>query len=172
MWVVGDSYLARARRQLGDVLDGAGPVQWRVKGGWRWHHFKPALFQLLETSSTQPRFLLLHLGTNDLGMVSGRQLYDSIVEDLLYARLRLPHTRIVWSWMLPRCTWRHARDIKRVEIARKKLNRRLANFLLSVDGMVIRHDDISLNSKHYMQDGVHLNPVGLSVFLQDFKPFF
>ncbi|XP_046554244.1 uncharacterized protein LOC124263639 [Haliotis rubra] len=169
VWVVGDSYLARARPALADTLGSMGPVEWRVKGGWKWRHYRPAIDDLIANSARQPRILVLHLGSNDLGVTTGRELFEQIMEQLLYTRLRLPHTRLLWSNMLPRCCWRYARDIKCVELGRKKLNRRVANLMRTIDGEVIRNDFIYPGVDHYISDGVHLTPVGLHIFCDDIR---
>ncbi len=166
-WVIGDSHLVRARIPLSHAIVREGPIAWRVKGGSRWPMYREALDDLLTTALVHPRWMIVHLGGNDLGQSTTRMLYDDIHRDLIYTHLRLPDTIIVWSWMLPRVNWRKVDNIPKLETGRKTLNRRLANRVRELGGQVARHDTIDHKPQAFLRDGVHLTPEAQDRFVTD-----
>ncbi|XP_067651601.1 uncharacterized protein [Haliotis asinina] len=170
-WVIGDSYMARAKGSLEQRLQCLGRTRWQVRGGRRWSHFRASLNSLLASASnTSPKWLVIHLGSNDLSQTSARSIYEDIMCDLLYAKLRMPDTRLVWSFMLPRVAWPAAMDIKKLELSRKKLNRRLSNRIYELHGISVRHDQfdpVKCGPEHYLADGVHLSTTAMDIFVHN-----
>lgn len=70
------------------------------------------------------KYLLIHLSSNDLGMIKCLMLYVDIYEDLLHTRLVLPNTNLIWTWILPRRNWHRERNLK--NCPEKKHTRTLA----------------------------------------------
>lgn len=63
-------------------------------------------------------------------------------------------------------TWQEARDAVAVERARRTLNARMARFIQSREGVVVRHRQLEGDNPRLMcPDGVHLNDIGLDIFI-------
>ncbi len=169
VWLIGSSYLARARCHVQDeslgVSDGC---LWLTRSGMRWAELAPLVEAQVRQTNKAPRALILHLGSNDLGQSTTCGLYHDMFTSLLRIRLLLPTTTIIWSDMLARLYWRTATCPIRLEVARNKLNRRIGNRVAELCGVRVEH---TLIVKHdtdlYAWDGVHLSRKGMDIFLQD-----
>jgi hypothetical protein len=60
--------------------------------------------------SPPPSFIIIQLGSNDLGLTKSWQLFTDIECGLLRFRTLLPDVRIIWSDMLQRRYWHNATD--------------------------------------------------------------
>lgn len=132
----------------------------------------PALLHLLFTEYRGPRphVLVIHLGGNDLGLVSGRALVLQVLADLQVIRQRWPGTRIIWSAIVPRFEWRHAWDPRAMHKARRNANREIGRALQRGLGLYLPHPDIGLGYPElYRTDGVHLSEAGLDRFLHNIQ---
>ena len=89
--------------------------------------------------SPPPSFIIIQLGSNDLGLTKSWQLFTDIECDLLRLRALLPDIRIIWSDILQRRHWHNATDGKAMERARKRVNLLVRNLVLSFGGCVIRY---------------------------------
>lgn len=77
-----------------------------------------------------------------------------------------PEIVVVSSEMVPRVVWQEARDAGAVERAHRTVNARMARFIQSRDGVVVRHRQLEGDNRMLMRrDGVHLNDIGLDIFL-------
>lgn len=73
---------------------------------------------------------------------------------------------IVWSEIIPRVTWQGARDAGAMERVRRTFNSRMSRFIRSRAGEVVRHRQLKGDNRGLMRpDGVHLNNIGLDIFL-------
>lgn len=50
--------------------------------------------------------LVIHLGSNDLGLMKGKTLVIQAHEDLHWIKKQWPVVLIIWSAMLPKMVWR------------------------------------------------------------------
>lgn len=90
--------------------------------------------------------------------------------DIDRAMSYFPQVILVWSEMVPRVIWQGARDAEAVERARRTVNSRMARFIRSRSGVVVRHRLLEGDNRRYMRrDGVHLNEVGLDIFLDGIR---
>ncbi|XP_018428673.1 PREDICTED: P2Y purinoceptor 4-like [Nanorana parkeri] len=69
-----------------------------------------------------PDILVLHVGGNDLGVRSMRELIRDVKFDFLGLRRAFPQMVIVWSDIVSRQTWRLARSVAKLNKARIKFN--------------------------------------------------
>lgn len=170
--MMGHSYMCWARRraavrrtgvQLGFPED-LVTLKWFGVSGLRWDGILPMLFNSVR-AGRRPDILVIHAGGNDLGAVPQKQLVARMKQDLDAVRLRFPDIVLVWSEIIPRLVWRHARDVVAIERCRKKVNKLVSPFVRKCGGVVVRHR--SLEEKlagYYIRDGVHLSEVGLDLF--------
>lgn len=118
-----------------------------------------------------PHILVLHVGGNDLGLISKLDITRDIKFDFLRLRMAFPGMLIVWLDMIARTTWRLARSVERVNKARKKVNRDVSRFVVKNGGLAIRHLELEVDTWRYLRgDGVHLHAVGIDMWtlgLQD-----
>lgn len=103
-----------------------------------------------------PVILVLHAGGKDLCLM---RLPDRIMG-------YFQQVILVWSKIVPRVTWQGAWDAGAVEPARRTLNARMARFVRSRAGVVVRHRQLEGDNRRFMHlDGVHLNKISLDIFL-------
>ncbi len=134
-----------------------------------WKSLNPTVEEKLK-SSPPPSFLLLHLGSNDLGTVSVKELIEDMKCDLLRLKLLLPNTKIVWNDILMRRYWHQAQNGKKLELARKRLNLELRNSVSKEGGYIIRHPNIRASEKGlYRFDGTHLSDTGNDIYLNNIQ---
>jgi hypothetical protein len=62
-----------------------------------------------------PKFVVIQLGSNDLGTVKGWQLAENIICDILRIHALMPNTLIVWSDILQRRYWHNANNGKSID---------------------------------------------------------
>ncbi|XP_049329216.1 uncharacterized protein LOC111191939 [Astyanax mexicanus] len=171
VWIIGDSYVRRgeeiARSSLGGDLGVQAEISWFGWGGLRWRGLVPFFNQSLQ-GRTAPDVLVIHCGGNDLGGMSAVHLSAEMKLDLLDLHRRFPHIKIMLSDITPRRQWRSTMHPKRIDAARKWVNREMADFVLGVEGGVIHHPDIMFhNPGLFLRDQVHLSPSGNQLFLND-----
>ena len=115
-----------------------------------------------------PQVLGLHLGGNDMGLLTGKALIMQAKADFERIWELWPSTWIVWSDMLPRRTWREGWFPQGLNRAVKKVNREIRLALMYRRGWVINHPEIFIHRADlYRPDGVHLSDVGNDIFLHD-----
>ena len=56
-------------------------------------------------SNPAPNILVIQLGSNDIGILKGKELIELIRLDVLRLRTLLPNAILVWSEILPRRYW-------------------------------------------------------------------
>ena len=140
------------------------PLRLLGKGGLSIGNVRKLLDPYL--GSHQPAFLVLQVGGNDIGLLDLVKWRLSLEELILYLRARLPHTKIVWSDMLPRLSWRYCASQQGGENSRKKNQREARRIVFREGGTVIRHPNITLDD---LYDGVHLNVEGMKKFIANFE---
>uniref|UniRef100_A0ACB8F3J5 Uncharacterized protein n=1 Tax=Sphaerodactylus townsendi TaxID=933632 RepID=A0ACB8F3J5_9SAUR len=149
VWLVGHSIVYWAGRyakksgwgqHLG--LDTSLDIHWLARRGMLW----PSLLLWLRNSVLQYGFLdaiVLQLGENDIPASKGVALQNSMRDDLKLLRCKMPKTKLFWSCLLERRTWRNAVAPARVNKVRSKVCRSAARLVLSMGGDVIPHVDLS-----------------------------
>lgn len=117
-----------------------------------------------------PDVLLIHAGGNDLGARTTRELLRDVKLDCLRLWASHPGIILVWSDIVPRLKWRHARSLAGINRARVKLNRSIGQFIARNGGLVIRHRELEEVDPALMHtDGVHLNPIGIDMWTMGIK---
>lgn len=75
-----------------------------------------------DTRDRPPDILVLHVGRNDLGVRSIRELIIDVKFDFLWLRTAFPDMLVLWSDIVARTTWHLARSVARLNKARIKVN--------------------------------------------------
>jgi hypothetical protein len=141
-----------------------GFISWFEKRDMRWGEFNKFI-DLTLRNSPPPSFIIIQLGTNDLGLTKRWQLFTDTECDLLRLPALLPDVRITWSDILQRRYWHNATDGKAMERARKRVTLLVRNLVLSFGGCVIRHCNIRVREIDlFRYDGTHLSNLGIDIF--------
>ena len=88
----------------------------------RLHQLERKIAHLL-TFEDPPELLVIHCGGNDIGFVKSIILRNNVEKTLKNLQMLLPCTKIVWSQILPRLSWRPAIGEKILNKVRMRLNR-------------------------------------------------
>ncbi|XP_063286228.1 uncharacterized protein LOC134571662 [Pelobates fuscus] len=168
VWLVGSSYIHWAQKRAtvahyGEQLNFPRPLLqlcWFGFQGVSWRELSSEIFRLLG-SRQLPDFLLIHAGGNDLGKVPQKELVKCMKRDLDRMMGLAPSVVIIWSEMVPRLRWRHARDPVAVTRCRGKINKMLSIFVRRIGGVVVRHCTLeTMLPAYFRHDGVHLSDIG------------
>lgn len=118
-----------------------------------------------------PAMIVIHLGSNDIGLRPCSDIIDDIKTDTLRFKLLFPNTRVIWSELLMRRYWHSAtKSGTRLEKVRKRINTAIKNFYLTEGLAEIRHPNIRASEIDlYRFDGVHLTDLGNDVLLNNFE---
>ena len=142
-------------------------THWHGRRGMRWSQLSEAC-ETMAKADKHPRWLIIHLGGNDLASIPLKHLIELIQKDMKAYSKVFPETCLVWSDILPRATYRGARSNAKVEKSRKCLNNAMKLFMPLVAGRSIQHGNIKWNACHlYRNDGVHMNNEGNDVLLKN-----
>lgn len=142
----------------------------------QWQQLDPLVMDLLRKYPA-PRFMVIHLGSNDLVTpgLTGKKLVEEIKCSFLRYNALIPQTTLVWSSILPRLYW-HGVPGKlggKINKKRVKVNKRILKFVLDLGGLVINHHNISArNVCLFRFDGTHLSDMGNDIFLNNIRAAF
>ncbi|XP_041439951.1 uncharacterized protein LOC121400603 [Xenopus laevis] len=171
VWLVGHSYIRRAKQRVsvrpgGDTLGFRGvQFQWRGVGGLRWLQVLPEVVAISRITPP-PVVLVIHAGGNDLGQMRIAELLSLLRSDIARFKAFFSEMILVWSEIVPRLSWRGARDPDAIERARRLLNARISRFVRDRGGVVVRHRQLEgIDQGLMLRDGVHLNDIGMDIFL-------
>ena len=79
------------------------------RSGGKWRNLR----QLIQSfNGKKPKFIIIHLGGNDIGTLPIGTLIHNIKTDLTSLSRQYDSTRLVWSDILPRRYWSEARGKK------------------------------------------------------------
>jgi lysophospholipase L1-like esterase len=171
IWLIGSSiirhgFLAACKREDGPMLGLKNAEFWWQ--GYIGLGLKDIRMKLATLGKTRdpPNYILLHCGGNDIGKLKLFSIRQEITFVLRYIQTNYPHTKIIWSGILPRLYWKYSSNFVAMEKARKRLNSFGAKQTLALGGHYILHPDIVVNCKSlFKDDGVHLSQLGNDLFL-------
>ena len=143
-------------------------ILWIGRRGMSFHNLKETLYSEL-ASKAAPKYIVIHVGGNDLRSTDIKEFKKLIDRDISELANFLPDTVLIWSDILPRISWGKDVDLaetKRIEIKRKRLNRRCRECVISWGGKYIIHRDITpFEPTLFYVDGIHLSDRGNDIFL-------
>ncbi|CAG2231890.1 unnamed protein product [Mytilus edulis] len=177
IWLIGSSIVYWANKEassrpgglhLGLQNTGAHMV-WIGQRGMKWGDLNRVFEQRL-LNRPLPSFLVIQLGSNDLGISTSEKLFSDIECDLLRLHALYPALKIIWSDILMRRYWHNANCGQAIERARKRVNLRVKNLVLSIGGCAIRHSNIrAKESNLFRYDGTHLSKIGNDIYLNNLQ---
>ena len=142
-------------------------MSWLGLGGGRIVNFMDRMQRYLSGRST-PNTLVVHIGSNDIFVMTKKELCEAVDELLRGLRRLLPRCRLVWSHMLPRLYWYGEEHTRAGERVRKDVNRQAFKTCKSMrgDNRVIFHHDITGrdHTLYRRKDGIHLSKKGNIIF--------
>lgn len=112
-----------------------------------------------------PRALLLHVGGNDLGNYSTKELIKHLKFAIYVVNRMLPTTSFIFSTILPPRSWRYSSNCIAMENARKRVNRAIRTFFQYNCAYVVTHPDLEDCHTSLFKDGVHLSFLGNDIFI-------
>ena len=173
IWIIGSSLVANAathvvKRPTGKNLgfEKMGiQVIWVGMPGMRWNSMVSLVHAMVNAFGI-PRALLLHVGANDIGAWSTRDLIYHMTFALFIIQRMVPGCALIYSSMLPRTSWRYSFNCGAMERSRKRVNRGLRTYLLNNGGYVLKHTDLDDGHKAlFASDGIHLSFLGNDIFI-------
>lgn len=171
IWFLGHSYVfwaaqAAEGRPGGRTLGFRNvTANWRGIRGMRWPEVLTEAVQISRLNQP-PVVLVIHAGGNDICSIRVPELLTLMRVDVDRILSSFSEAVLVWSEMIPRVAWQGARNAEAVERARRTVNARMARFVRSRSGVVIRHRDLEGDNRRFMlPDGAHLNERGTEIFL-------
>lgn len=171
VWLLGHSYIYWAAQRAEYRPGGRNlgfhnvDVSWRGIRGLRWSQVLSAAVSISQ-SVRGPVILVIHAGGNDVGVLRMDEMLTLMRADFERIPGFFQHLVIVWSEIIPRVTWQGARDSAALERVRRTVNSRVSRFVRARAGVVIRHRQLEGDNRRLMiADGVHLNNIGLDIFL-------
>lgn len=168
--IVGSSLISRLAKFVRDerrVWQLPIPVELFGKPGLRLSELRTLLDVWIR--DVTPVVLVVHAGANDIGALNTLEWFRELEVVVLYLRARWPATRLVWSDMLPRTSWRFCTSRTGAENSRRRSQRRARYLFFQEGGAVIRHPSIRGTPTHLATDGVHLNRAGQINFLRSLE---
>ena len=150
---------------LGDNIN----LLWSDHRGLRWPSLLDKVASCVHRHGA-PSLLLIQLGENDLPQTTGRNLLQSISNDITTLRHRLPGTHLSWSCLLECIRWRGATSTEKVDLARRKVCKGACRITLSLGGSTVSHPEITHRIPAlYRDDRVHLSEWGMDMWLHDIR---
>jgi lysophospholipase L1-like esterase len=167
-WIIGDSIINWAgENQM--QLQGGGRVIWNGIGGARIAGVCNRLNRCLKNQMPCPSSIILHLGTNDIFAAPIHIIRQRIEQNLLAIRNLFPLTRIIWSLILPRFSYRGEARKGAGNACARNINMHAIRFGKSMSNVhVISHTNL-FSKDLFKKDGVHLKPEGLTRFRLHFE---
>ena len=132
------------------------PVRFISVGGLSILELEALMRQHLSPSGSG--YLILQVGGNDVGKLSGLAWRQELETAILFARARFPNYTIIWSDMFQRNNWRHCANVWVGVNKRQRLQRYARRIVTNEGGRVFKHP-LGMH-KLLKGDGVHLSPVG------------
>jgi hypothetical protein len=139
-------------------------VYWEHQSGMRLCHFIETI-HYMNDRYPKPDLLIIHCGGNDIGL---KPIMEIIMEGkTLYKELKvmLPYTRLIWSQILPRKSWRYIENVVVADKNRKRINSSLSTFFIKQGGRTIKYPDITNVQNMFKSDGTHLSVLGCDLML-------
>ena len=95
-----------------------------------------------------------------------RELRCQIKDSLGQLMGLLPSTKLIWSQILPRISWRYSQNSRALNRAAARINNYAACICIQVGGCYIKYPALAWNEPMmFCEDGVHLSDIGNELFL-------
>ncbi|XP_029447384.1 uncharacterized protein LOC115093905 [Rhinatrema bivittatum] len=174
VWIIGHSFTYWGHRHAcgrpyGPHLDlqrRGVRVIWLGRRGMLWDELVPYVRKERERRAA-PRVLVVHLGGNDWGKMSGKHFISNVRKDLMTISILLPTTILCWSDIVVRPA---ELDNIRWKRCRSKANQQIGTWLERLGGRHIKYAwSWGKVTGLFRDDGVHLSFLGLDLFLNSIQ---
>ena len=119
-----------------------------------------------------PSLIILHVGTNDIGKLTKKQLLMAVADAVYGMSHIFPSARIIWSDILPRVAYDgFPKDKQNIpDRLRRAANKYARSAIKRINGASILHPQITYTrSALFYRDGVHLLDKGTDIFLDNIR---
>ena len=171
IWIVGSSIIKRSEQfaksspKFGTDLS-LTDVTVLLKGIPELHFVICMISFLICLLQSHTHGFSLYIAKHDNPFRRQQMFMKTVINQL---RSEMPLTCIVWSHILPRLYWRYAVSNVATDRSRWRINRSVASSVLKSGGASIKYPDIRVaQSNLFLNDGVHLSPLGNHVFVSTF----
>jgi len=114
--------------------------------------------------------LVIHCGGNSIGAVKLRELRCQIKDSLGQLMARLPLTKLIWSQILPRFSWRYSQNSRALNRAAARINNYAAWISIQAGGGYIKYPELAWNEPMmFCEDGVYLSDIGNELFCSVYR---
>lgn len=135
----------------------------------RLHDLRQTL-SFLHNSWPQPDIVIFHVSGNDIGSRHTLDIISQLKWEFLQLNSLFPNTVLIFSEIVPRLLWLEDPASRYCEKIRKRINRALAKFMPSINGISYRHVDLEGGVRGlYRSDKVHLSDIALDIFNLDLQ---
>ncbi|XP_078411537.1 nuclear receptor coactivator 5 isoform X2 [Cetorhinus maximus] len=170
VWIAGHVIISQARDRAATKpyginlgLDKRGfSVHWLSTPDLRWHELHDLLMHHL-AQHQPPKYLLIHLGDNDIGYVQTSDIIYMAKEVLGALEALLPKTTLVCSELLPRPHWAFQPGAQ-LENDRRTINGVIKKYMEYKGQRFIEHPFDIKRQGLYVGRGDYLTDVGLDLF--------
>lgn len=162
--IVKRAFMVARGRSDGSNLGVHAQLWWQGYSGLTLKRTQKKLGTLLQVEDP-PEFILLHVGGNDLKRTPVKALKDVLISLFAFIKETMPRAKVIWSDILPR-NW--GDDNKGLMKARKRLNTFAIKLSKQSGGYYVRHMNLAhIDHATFLEDGVHLSPLGNELFLNN-----
>ncbi|CAI5672372.1 unnamed protein product [Oreochromis niloticus] len=174
IWIIGSSYIKRgewaARHTFGENFGLDANVHWFGKTGMRWDGVLLRFNAELTSRKSPPDILVIHAGSDDLGLISAQELSSAMTKDLTELHARIPSMTILYSCINERQVWRYRNPKYMMDMGEKTVNSVMRKAVHSFGGFIIEHPSVRYYDETlFGKDGIHFNKKGNDVFLTNIR---
>uniref|UniRef100_UPI00398E9DBE nuclear receptor coactivator 5-like isoform X2 n=1 Tax=Pristiophorus japonicus TaxID=55135 RepID=UPI00398E9DBE len=170
VWIAGHVIISQARDRAVNKpyginlgLDKRGfSVHWLSTPDLRWHQLRDLLMHHL-AQHQPPKYLLIHLGDNEIGFTQGSEIIYKAKEVLGVLGDLLPDTILMCSELLPRPKWAFQLGAQ-LEHIRKTINGVIKQYMEYKGQRFIEHPYFDIKRQALYVRGDYLSDVGLDLF--------
>ena len=128
-----------------------------------------ALKGSIQDAGTIPDILLLHCGTNDIGLTPHHLIHEYL-RYINYLKESFPQTVILWSDIFPRKKYSVATSTPKVDKVRKKINKYARSIITGPNGGAIEHTIQYKDLNCFIPgDEAHLSEVDNALVIEDWS---
>jgi len=110
-------------------------ILWAGMSGMHWFNMVSLVHAMFNAYGI-PRALIMHVGGNDIGAWSTKELLYRMKFALYVIKNMLPGCTLIFSSILPRSSWRYSLNGEAMERSRNRVNRGVRSYLVKIGGML------------------------------------
>lgn len=123
---------------LADRLD--VKIWWQGKGELTIYKVQTHI-QTMMQNEDPPNFIMLHVAANDIGNVKLGLIQLQLKSLISWIAKQMPNTKIIFSQLLPRLSWRCSENNSKMEKCCRRINSAIASFIVKSRVYYIHYPD-------------------------------